>query len=74
MYGQSAWTHYQKIADIEIDSDDPSDAKPYRVRKAKSTVFAFAKHPVARGLENKYWVRLGKEISIQSNSNRRLRS
>lgn len=62
MYGIGARAHYEKIAGIEL--------RPNSVQKVGSTIFAFAKHPVAHGVTNVDWVKLGKKISIQSNSDR----
>ena len=67
MYGKGAWEHYEKIAGIRLHPHD--HASPHVVRKVKSTIFAFAEHPVSWGLRNKYWVELGEEMRKKKESN-----
>lgn len=54
MYGQGDMEHWQKISGIEV--------QPESVQKVESTIFAFARHPVAHGQRKKDWVRLGNKM------------
>jgi len=54
MYGRRDLKHWEQIAEVALHRKS--------VQKDGSTIFAVAKHPVARGLSKKYWVKLGQRM------------